>query len=67
MIALYHWAGKRKLLLDGDDFTRRWIDFGRAEGGEHQIYQEGGIYFKRNNLAFHVSYLEYFERLFLHN
>lgn len=67
MLALYAWAGKQRLLLDADDFTQHWLAFGRVEGGEHQIYQQGGIYFKRNNLAFHISYLEYFERLFLHN
>lgn len=67
MIALYAWAGKSNLLLNADVFTRKWLDFGQVEGGKHQIYQEEGVYYKRNNLAFHVSYLEYFERLFVHN
>jgi hypothetical protein len=29
-------------LRDADDFTNRWIAYGKVEGGEHQIFQEGG-------------------------
>ncbi len=65
--ALFEWAILRDLLLDADEFTRRWVDYGRVEGGEHQIFQDQGVFYKRNNLAFHTSYLEYFERLVLHN
>ncbi|WP_246859667.1 hypothetical protein [Spirosoma sp. KCTC 42546] len=31
------------------------------------MFQQNGVFYKRNNLAFHTSYLEYFERLALHN
>ncbi len=65
--ALLEWAIRNDLLLDADEFTRRWIAYGCIEGGEHQIFQKDGIFYKRNNLAFHTSYLEYFERLALHN
>ena len=40
---------------------------GCIEGGENQIYLAGALVYKRNNLAFHTSYLEFFERLALHN
>ncbi|MBC7569551.1 MAG: hypothetical protein H7319_07450 [Spirosoma sp.] len=65
--ALSGWAGATGLLLDAAAFTQQWFAFGNAEGGEHQIFQVDGTYYKRNNLAFHTSYLEYFERLLLHN
>jgi hypothetical protein len=65
--ALFEWALRADLLLDADEFTNRWVLAGCLEGGEHQVFSEKGIAYKRNNLAFHVSYLEYFERLFLHN
>lgn len=64
---LSDWASDASLLLSSDDFTRQWFEFGNAEGGEHQIFQADGIYHKRNNMAFHTSYLEYFERVMLHN
>lgn len=64
---LSDWALANNLLFDADEFTRYWFDFGCVEGGEHQIFQMNGYFYKRNNLAFHTSYLEYFERLVLHN
>ena len=54
-------------LWDADQFTRRWYELGCIEGGENQIIHAGDIVYKRNNLAFHTSYLEYFERLVMHN
>ena len=65
--SLYEWAIKAGVLLDEISFTQKWIEFGQVEGGEHQIYQEGGFFFKRNNLYYHSSWLEYFHRLVLHN
>ena len=65
--ALFEWVLRADLLLNADEFTSRWVLGGCLEGGEHQVFGENGIAYKRNNLAFHVSYLEYFERLFLHN
>ncbi len=66
-LALLAWATQANLLLDADDFTNRWMAYGKVEGGEHQIFQENGYFYKRNNLAFHTSYFEYFERLIMHN
>ena len=65
--ALYAWAEGNKLLLDADDFTREWLAFGEIEGGEHQVYQKDGWFFKRNNMAYHSNYLEYLHRMVLHN
>ena len=64
---MFEWAIQQDLLLDADEFTNQWIAYGRVEGGEHQVYQINGVFYKRNNLAFHTSYLEYFERLVMHN
>ncbi len=41
--------------------------FGEIEGGEHQVFQARGWFYKRNNMAYHSSYLEYFHRVVLHN
>lgn len=64
---MYQWAIDDDLILDADDFTRRWLSSGSIEGGEHQVFLDGGVVCKRNNLAFHTSYFEYFERLIMHN
>lgn len=65
--ALDEWASAANLLFDAADFTRRWLDLGGIEGGEHQVLSASGIVYKRNNLLYHTSYLEYVERLILHN
>ena len=65
--ALQAWAENANLMLDAADFTRQWLAFGEVEGGEHQVYQTGGWFYKRNNMAYHSSYLEYFHRVVLHN
>ena len=62
-----NWANEANLLLDADAFTARWIEAGEIEGGEHQVYSDEGIVFKRNNLLYHTNWLEYFHRLVLHN
>lgn len=55
--ALSEWAIRLNMLLDADDFTRRWFAYGCVEGGEHQIFQDSGYFYKRNNVAFHTSQL----------
>ncbi|QMW02048.1 putative polyvalent protein kinase domain-containing protein [Spirosoma foliorum] len=65
--ALYAWSITANCVWDADDFTNRWYDSGCIEGGENQVIHAGSLVYKRNNLAFHTSYLEYFERLTLHN
>lgn len=65
--SLYNWALTNGVLLNESSFTKKWIEFGLIEGGEHQLYQEDGCFFKRNNLYYHSTWLEYFHRLVLHN
>lgn len=64
---LLRWAVNSQHLLNEDEFTQNWIKYGEIEGGEHQIYQRNGYFLKRNNLFYHVNWLEYFHRLVLHN
>lgn len=54
-------------MLNADTFTQNWIKYGEIEGGEHQLYQHEGYFFKRNNLSYHTNWLQYFHRLVLHN
>lgn len=65
--ALSEWAINARLMLDADEFTHRWFESGCIEGGENQVFSVDGIVYKRNNVAFHTSYFEYFERLIVHN
>lgn len=65
--ALSEWAAEIGWLLPADEFTRHWKEGGNIEGGENQVYLAGALVYKRNSLAFHTSYLEFFERLTLHN
>ena len=67
MEALLAWSETNGLLWDAAEFTRRWLSYGEIEGGEHQVYQAEGLFYKRNNMAYHSSYLEYFHRVVLHN
>lgn len=61
------WAETRGLLLKAREFTQHWLAYGEIEGGEHQVYQAGGWFYKRNNMAYHSGYLEYLHRVVLHN
>ncbi|GAB4031277.1 putative polyvalent protein kinase domain-containing protein [Spirosoma gilvum] len=65
--ALYAWAVATNYLWDAEQFSLLWYESGCIEGGEHQVVYNGDVVLKRNNLAFHTSYLEYLERLILHN
>ena len=62
MVALQAWSEDSGLLWDAAEFTQRWLSYGEIEGGEHQVYQAGGLFYKRNNMAYHSGYLEYFHR-----
>ncbi|GAB3323916.1 hypothetical protein GCM10027299_20620 [Larkinella ripae] len=64
---MYQWAVERDCLHTESLFTAKWKAGGEIEGGEHQLYAEAGWVYKRNNLIYHTSWLDYFHRLVLHN
>lgn len=65
--ALLGWARKESRLLNNAAFTRRWIAQGSVGGQENEVFLRGNRVFKRNNLCFHLSYTDFFDRLVLHN
>jgi GGDEF domain-containing protein len=69
--ALKQWAETNNLIIDTAEFDRQWQRDGKKGGAEHQVYlsSDGKRVFKRNklNLAFHETYLDYFQRLAVHN
>ena len=66
---LKYWAEKVGLMLDNEEFDRKWIEQGRRGETENAIYYDepSNRWFKRNNLSYHTTYLEFFYRLALHN
>lgn len=66
--ALAGWAAEGHF-LEGVTLTQKWIEQGRMGGAEHEVYFDPAVqrWFKRNNLIYHNTYLEYFHRLALHN
>ena len=65
--ALRVWSQRQRRLLDAERFEQRWIAQGRIGGQENDVHLEGPRVFKRNNLTFHLGYIEFFDRLALHN
>jgi hypothetical protein len=67
--ALRAWAEPERLMLDNAEFQGQWMEGGHREGTEHQVYFDPSTqrWFKRNNLCNHGHWLEYFQRLQLHN
>ena len=63
------WADENHLLLDGHEFQRRWREQGECGGHENDVYfdEASQRWFKRNNLSMHGSWLEFLQRLMLHN
>jgi len=51
------------------EFEGHWRAQGEQQGEEHHVYStaDGKTVIKRNNLKYHASFLEYFERVALHN
>lgn|GEM_PF-859633 len=66
-LRLEAWAKENGRWLDEGEFTAKWQRDGSIEGGEHQVFEEGGRWYKRNAAALHGTWLEYFHRLTLHN
>lgn len=64
---LRRWADSHHLLLPDEPFTDAWQAQGGEGGAEHQVYVQLGIYYKRNNLNYHGTWLSYLHNLVLHN
>lgn len=67
--ALFELARQRGVLFNNQKFTDRWIAQEKLGGAENDVYYnpKTNKWVKRNNLAYHSSYLEFFYRLKLHN
>jgi len=66
---LYQWAKEKGLLMDNNLFDQNWTSQGRKGEAENNVYydESSGRWFKRNNLSYHSTYLDFFYRLALHN
>lgn len=66
-VALRVWAESCSVLSDDRAFTEQWKAQGRISGQENDVLLDGGLVRKRNNLTFHLTYVDFFDRLALHN
>lgn len=66
--ALRAWAAEHGHMLDDAEFEARWLAGGSRGGEENQVYfdETKQRWYKRNTLAYHSTYLEFFYRLALH-
>jgi hypothetical protein len=69
LTALREWAAQENLMRDNAEFERAWRDGGAICGSENEVWFDATSqrWWKRNNLSFHITWLEYFHRLALHN
>ena len=67
--SLRKWAEQVGLLMDNNEFERKWREQGEKAGAENSVYfdEESQRWFKRNTLTYHTTYLEFFYRLAMHN
>ena len=67
--ALLAWAKREGMLRDGRQFEQRWQEGGKQQGAEHDVFFDPATqpWFKRNHLTYHGNWLEYLQRLQLHN
>ena len=63
------WAAETGRLLDAAAFEQRWVAAGQLAGAEHDVYYDPAVgrWFKANVMSMHANYLEFFQRLELHN
>jgi len=54
-------------LLDTRAFEAKWAAQRRIGGQENDVYLEDNRVIKCNNLSYHLSYADFFDRLALHN
>jgi len=66
-LALRDWAERCGFLVDDAAFTAKWESQGRISGQENDVFLDAGRVRKRNNLTFHLTYVDFFDRLALHN
>lgn len=67
-VALRGWLLEHpQFFMPEKDFTAIWEDQGSIEGAEHQLYFSGDYIIKRNNLNYHTTWLQYLDRIALHN
>lgn len=65
---LTHWLQENpQYWITEKDFTAKWKEQGEVEGAEHQVYFQDGYAYKRNNLTYHTTWYQYFDRVALHN
>ena len=66
---LREWAEKVGLILDNKEFEKKWKEQGEKGEAENNVYYDESQqrWFKRNNLSYHATYLDFFYRLALHN
>lgn len=65
--ALRLWARRERHILDAAAFELKWRKQGCIGGQENDVYLSDNRVFKRNNLSFHLSCADFFDRLALHN
>ena len=67
--ALYAWAKTQHLLLNNEEFTRTWKEAGAHHGMENDVYfnPTSQRWWKRNSLMASSHYLEFLQRIQLHN
>lgn len=66
---LRQWAEQVGLMMDNSLFDEQWKSQGELGGAESNVYfdEESQRWFKRNNVSYHSTYLEFFYRLAMHN
>ncbi len=67
--ALFKWANESGHLISNSDFNRLWKEQGKKGETENEVFYDKnkGMWFKRNDLSYHDSYLGFLQRVALHN
>lgn len=66
---LRKWAEQVGLMLDNSAFDQKWQEQGQKGEAENNVYfdEASQRWYKRNNLSYHTTFLEFFYRIALHN
>ncbi len=66
--ALRAWAVRNRRMLDDHHFEQNWESDGSRGESENDVYfdEASQRWYKRNSLMFHSTYLEFFQRLAMH-